>query len=341
MDEHAAPPPDVDRELADRLQERQRLDVADRAADLGDHEVDVARLRDQRDPLLDLVGDVRHHLHRAAEVVAAALAADHRVVDPARRDVRGAAGVGVGEALVVAEVEVGLGAVLGDEHLAVLIGRHRARVDIDVGVELLQPDRQAAGDEQPPDRGRGDALAERGHDAAGDEDEPGLGRCVGVAVGRVRVHVGLAESLGPIPDRPLKRRGSHANRGFSRMGRLRSDPRSSGCVSCPCKGIRPRAAARGRGGAPRRRPSGAPSIRTSSETTSRLAELDDGGTRRVGGGVLDDREVAFRQRRDLRQVGDAQHLPAGGQLAQALADGARRVPADAGVDLVEHQRRLS
>ena len=50
---------------------------------------------------------------------------------------------GVGEALVVAEVEVGLGAVLGDEHLAVLVGRHRPGVDVDVRVELLQLDVEA------------------------------------------------------------------------------------------------------------------------------------------------------------------------------------------------------
>ena len=148
-------------------------------------------LGDQRDPLLDLVGDVRDHLDGAAEVVAAALAADDRVVDAAGGDVGGAAGVGVGEALVVAEVEVGLGAVLGDEHLAVLVGRHRARVDVDVGVELLQPDGQAARDEQAPDRGGGDALAERGHDAAGHEDEPGLAGRLRVAVGVVHAHEGL------------------------------------------------------------------------------------------------------------------------------------------------------
>ena len=179
VDEHAAPPADVDRELADRLEERQRLDVADGAADLGDHEVDVGRLGDQRDPLLDLVGDVRHDLDGRAEVVAAALAADHGVVDAAGGDVRGARRVGVGEALVVAEVEVGLGAVLGDEHLAVLVGRHRARVDVDVGVELLQRDGQPARDQQLADRGGGDALAERGDDAAGDEDEPRAVRTVG------------------------------------------------------------------------------------------------------------------------------------------------------------------
>ena len=124
-------------------------------------EVDVGRLRDQRDALLDLVGDVRHDLYGRAEVVAAALAADHRVVDAPGGDVRGARRVGVGEALVVAEVEVGLGAVLGHEHLAVLVGRHRARVDVDVRVELLQRDGQPARDEQLADRGGGDALAER------------------------------------------------------------------------------------------------------------------------------------------------------------------------------------
>ena len=46
VDEHAAFRPQVRVELADRLEEGQRLDVADRAADLGDHEVD--RLRSRR-----------------------------------------------------------------------------------------------------------------------------------------------------------------------------------------------------------------------------------------------------------------------------------------------------
>ena len=189
VDVHAAPPPHVDRELADRLQERQRLDVPDGPADLGDHEVDVAGLGDQRDPLLDLVGDVRHHLDGAAQIVPAALAADDGVVHAPRGDVGRAAGVGVGEPLVVAEVEVGLGAVLGDEHLAVLIRRHRARVDVDVRVELLHRHAQPARDQQPPDRGRGDALAQRGHHAAGDEDEPGLRWGVRAAVGGVQCHL--------------------------------------------------------------------------------------------------------------------------------------------------------
>ena len=82
---------------------------------------------------------------------------------------------GVGEALVVAEIEVGLAAVVGDVDLAVLIRAHRARIDVDVGVELLQRDLVAVAFEQGADRRGGEALAERGHDAAGDEDVLGRG----------------------------------------------------------------------------------------------------------------------------------------------------------------------
>ena len=76
----------------------------------------------------------------------------------------------VGEALVVPEVEVGLRAVVGDVDLAVLVRAHRAGIDVDVRVELLQGDLVAVALEQHADRGRREPFAERGHDAAGDED---------------------------------------------------------------------------------------------------------------------------------------------------------------------------
>ena len=59
-------------ELADRLQERHRLDIADRAADLAEHEIIVVIAVE--DEILDLVGDVRNDLHGGAEIVAAPLA---------------------------------------------------------------------------------------------------------------------------------------------------------------------------------------------------------------------------------------------------------------------------
>ena len=88
-----------DAHLPDRFEERQRFDVADRAADFHDGDLRIARAR--HDPARDLVGDVRDHLHRAAEIVAAALLADHALVDLAGGEVVALAHFHVDEALVM------------------------------------------------------------------------------------------------------------------------------------------------------------------------------------------------------------------------------------------------
>ena len=122
---------------------------------------------------LDLVGDVRDDLHGVAEVLAAALARDHLRVDLPGRDVRGLAELDVEEALVVPDVEIGLGAVVGDEDLAVLERIHRARIDVQVGVELLHHDAQSARGEQIAQARGGQTFAQRGNDTPGHEDVPG------------------------------------------------------------------------------------------------------------------------------------------------------------------------
>ena len=155
------------------LQERQRLDVADRPAHLRDHDVRrgavVVGGRHREDAVLDLVGDVRDDLHGVAQVLAAALLGDHRRVDLPGGDVRPAVQVPVEEPLVVADVEVGLGPVLGDEHLAVLERVHRPGVHVEVRVELLHRDPQPAGGEELAEAGRRQTLAEGGGDSSGDE----------------------------------------------------------------------------------------------------------------------------------------------------------------------------
>ena len=184
VQEEAVLAADVVADLAGGLEERQRFDVADGAADLGDDHVGThavgVRLGHDPDARLDLVGDVRDDLHGVAQVLAAPLLGDHGRVHLAGGDVGAADQVGVEEALVVADVEVGLGAVLGDEHLAVLERVHRARVDVEVGVELLHGDVQPAGLEQAAEAAGRQSLAEgRGH-PAGDEDvlgDAGLGPC--------------------------------------------------------------------------------------------------------------------------------------------------------------------
>ena len=182
--------------LARRFDERLRLDVADRSADLGDDDVGTRLLgRLQAHASLDLIRDVRDDLHRVAEVLAAPLARDDLRVDLAGRDVGGLAQLDVEEPLVVSDVEVRLGAVVGDEHLAVLERVHRPRIDVQVGVELLHHDVQAACREQVSQAGRGEALAERGNDTTGHEDVLG-GVVRNVAAGRTgSLHHGLLSYL--------------------------------------------------------------------------------------------------------------------------------------------------
>ena len=68
--------------------------------------------------------------------------------------------VGAHEALVVAEVQVGFGAVVRDEHLAVLERAHRARIHVDVRVELDHRHLEATGLEDGAQGGGGDAFAQ-------------------------------------------------------------------------------------------------------------------------------------------------------------------------------------
>ena len=121
---------ELDAHLANRLEKRQRLDVADGAADLDHADVGVAGAGHH--VALDLVGDVRDDLDRGAEILAAPLLGDDVGVDLAGREVAHAVRARVHEPLVVAEIEVGLGAVVGDVDLAVLKRAHRARIDVDV-----------------------------------------------------------------------------------------------------------------------------------------------------------------------------------------------------------------
>ena len=205
----------------------------------------------------------------------------------------------------MAEVEVGLGPVLGHEHLAVLERAHRARVDVDVGIELLERDRQAARDQQVADGGGGDALAECGDDTAGDEDEACL------------------RAAGAIGHSTLEGQCTRAARRDSVGGAPVDYGRREQLLGMP---------------------PGARVARIGSEHAAELLHdralldpLDAGSGDLPAGGLLDP-EVALRERGDLRQVGDAEHLALLAEAAQPFAHRARRLASDTGVDLVEHER---
>ena len=169
---------DVLADLAGGFEERLRLDVANGAADLGDDDVrGVLALGGKPHAALDLIGDVRDDLDGVAEVFAAAFLGDDGGVDLAGGDVGRAFEVFIEEALVVADVEVRLGAVVSDEDFAVLEGVHRARIHVQIGIELLHCYRQTACPQEVAEARSRQSLTERGRHTTGDEDVFGrLGR---------------------------------------------------------------------------------------------------------------------------------------------------------------------
>ena len=170
MDEQRVAASHLSRHLPDRFQKRLSFDIADRAADLRDHNIRVGVLSDAIDEPFDFVCDVRDRLHGLAKIAALPFARKHIGVHLAGRQVGIAVQVLVDEPFVMAEVEIGFRAVLRHIHFTVLIRAHRARIDVDVRVQFLRGDLKPARLQKPSERRRRNALAEPGHHAAGHKD---------------------------------------------------------------------------------------------------------------------------------------------------------------------------
>ena len=70
----------------------------------------------------------------------------------------------------MADIEVSLRAVLGDEHLAMLERVHRSRIDVEVRVQLLHCDLKATRLQKRPEGGGREPLSQGGNDPSSDEN---------------------------------------------------------------------------------------------------------------------------------------------------------------------------
>jgi hypothetical protein len=129
----------------------------------------LGRVGDAPNRGLNLIGDVRNDLHGLPQVIAAALARDDLLVDASAGQVVGLRKRRVREALVVSQIEVGFGAVIGDEYLAMLERAHGSGIYVQVGIEFLKRDLQSAAFEQAPQARRGDAFTQGGNHTASDK----------------------------------------------------------------------------------------------------------------------------------------------------------------------------
>ena len=147
--------------LAHRLDERLRLHVSHRSSDLRDDNVILTRLAEQEHAPLDLVRDVRHDLHRLAEISSLALTVDHRIIYASCGDIVGFGRVHAEKTLIMSEIQVGLSPILRDIALTVLIRVERARIDVDIRIEFLDGDTEAPRLKKFCKRRRYDSLAQR------------------------------------------------------------------------------------------------------------------------------------------------------------------------------------
>ena len=128
---------DVAPHLAQGFQERQAFNITHCAAHLNQHNFRPGGFRHFADAAFNDIGDMRDDLDGAAQVVAPPFAGDDFFVNLACGNVADLVEAGVNETFVVAQVQVGFSAIVQHINLAVLIGAHCARIDVDVGIQLL------------------------------------------------------------------------------------------------------------------------------------------------------------------------------------------------------------
>ena len=128
---------DIVLELADCLQERLALDIADGSADLNDSNTVLIHFFSAVETALDFVCDMWDHLHRASAEITVALFLQHGPVYLSGRHIGIFIQALINKTLVVAKIQVRFCAVVGNKNLAVLNRVHGARVNVDVRVKLL------------------------------------------------------------------------------------------------------------------------------------------------------------------------------------------------------------
>src|SRR3989339_908914 len=122
----------VQSELPDSFEKRQAFNVANRAADF-DYD-DIISLCKSVEPAFYFVGYMRDNLYGFAKVIPAPLGGNNRLVYLPRGNVVFPHGGLVEKTLVMPQVKIGFGSVNGNEHLAMLVWRHCAGINVKVRI---------------------------------------------------------------------------------------------------------------------------------------------------------------------------------------------------------------
>ena len=169
MDAHAVAFRKFPLQLAHGLNEGEAFHIANRAANLGDNYIILAGLAKQEHPALDFIRDMGHNLDGLSKVCALAFMRNDGIVNAPGSDVVGLGGGNAQETLVMTQVKVGFGPVVGYVAFPVFVWIESSRIYIDVRVKFLDCDSKPAGLQKLCKRGRNYSFSQGGHNASGDK----------------------------------------------------------------------------------------------------------------------------------------------------------------------------
>ena len=159
--------------LTDGFQKRLGFDITDGTADFGNDHIGVSFFSRTQDAFFDFIGHMRNHLNGAAEIIAAAFFFQHGVINFAAGGITVFGKIDINKTFIVADIQVSFGAVIGNEHFAMLIRAHSAGVDIDIRVKFLADNFQSAVFQNAAKGRCGDSFSQGRHNAAGHKNKLG------------------------------------------------------------------------------------------------------------------------------------------------------------------------
>ena len=124
-------------ELPNRFNKGKSLDITHNAADFRYYVVVAILFAQELNATLDFVRNMRDYLHGFAQIVPAPFLANNRLINTSRGYIIAPRRLHIEETFVMTQVQIRFASVIRYVAFAVFIRIKRSRIDIDIGIELL------------------------------------------------------------------------------------------------------------------------------------------------------------------------------------------------------------
>ena len=123
--------------LTDGFDKGQGFNIAHGTTNFCDDNISSSFLCSQHHPPSDFIGNIGNNLNCSTVKATFPLLVQDGKIHASSGGIAALRQVYVGKALIVTQVQVGLGTVICDKNLSVLVGIHGAWINVEIGVEFL------------------------------------------------------------------------------------------------------------------------------------------------------------------------------------------------------------